>query len=156
MNRSAHALALVRSDERGTMAIETAIVLPVLLLLSLGSFQVSTMVSRQTELQSAAAEASAIALAARPETEAERLTVEQVIEASTGLADDGVALTPMFRCNADAAFVAAVDACPAESQISSYLQLDLQYSYEPVWTSFGVGGQVDYEVTRYVILEQQS
>jgi Flp pilus assembly protein TadG len=156
MNRSVRFLSGVTFDEHGSMAIETAIVVPILLLLSLGGFQVSTMVSRQSELQSATAEASAIALAAMPETQAERDTVEDVIEASTGLADDQVTLTPMFRCNADVAYVANAASCPADSRISSYLKLDLSDTYEPIWTTFGVGEEMDYNVTRYVMLAQES
>ena len=49
----------LRRDATGAMAIETAIVAPVLVLMAFGSFQVSSMVARQTELQSAAAEAAA-------------------------------------------------------------------------------------------------
>ena len=52
-------LATLLRDTRGAMLIETAIVAPVLVLMSLGAFQVSTMVARQSELQSAVAEASA-------------------------------------------------------------------------------------------------
>ena len=54
-------------DARGSMAIETAIVAPVLAMLSVGGFEVSAMVARQTELQSAASEAEGIALAASPD-----------------------------------------------------------------------------------------
>ncbi|MCB2056947.1 MAG: pilus assembly protein, partial [Novosphingobium sp.] len=39
------------------MLVETAIVAPVLVLMSMGAFQVSQVVARQTELQGAAAEA---------------------------------------------------------------------------------------------------
>ena len=53
-------LPKLKRDERGAMMIETAIVAPVLILMSMGAFQVSQVVARQTELQNAAAEASAI------------------------------------------------------------------------------------------------
>jgi Flp pilus assembly protein TadG len=57
-------LLSLRRDARGTMAIETAIVAPVLALMAIGSFEVGSMVSRQQELQSAASEAESIILAA--------------------------------------------------------------------------------------------
>ena len=73
------ALALLVRDDRGSMAIETAFVAPVLLLLSLGGFEVSQMVAGQTELQSAAAEAAAVVRAVAPETTGERNTVRSII-----------------------------------------------------------------------------
>ena len=57
-------LCSIRRDRRGTMAIETTIVAPVLALMAIGSFEVGSMVSRQQELQSAASEAESIILAA--------------------------------------------------------------------------------------------
>ena len=41
-------------DERGTMAIETALITPLLALMALGTFEVSNIVSREQQLQSAA------------------------------------------------------------------------------------------------------
>ena len=52
MIRTLHRLA---RDERGAMLIETAIVAPTLVLMSLGAYQISGVVARQSELQSAAA-----------------------------------------------------------------------------------------------------
>jgi len=49
-------LARLARDERGAMLIETAFIAPVLILMSLGAFQVSQVVARQTELQEAAAQ----------------------------------------------------------------------------------------------------
>jgi Flp pilus assembly protein TadG len=141
-------------NQRGSMAVETALVVPVLVLMSVGSFQVSTMVSRQSELQSAIAEASAIALAAMPETQAERDKVKEVIVASTGLSAEDVVLTPAFRCNATNAYVTAAEACAGGAKISSYLKLELSASYEPIWNDFGVGETIDYNVVRYVMLGQ--
>ncbi|OZA93393.1 MAG: hypothetical protein B7X57_05165 [Erythrobacter sp. 34-65-8] len=46
-------------DRRGSIAIETALVAPVLAVLALGSFEVGSLVSRQHELQTAAAEGEA-------------------------------------------------------------------------------------------------
>ena len=57
-------IARIRRNEDGSMAIETAFVAPILLVLALGGFEVSSMVARQTELQSAAAEAAAVVRAA--------------------------------------------------------------------------------------------
>lgn len=146
--------ARLRRETDGVMAIETAIVTPILLLLALGSFQVSTLVARQTELQSAAAEAAAIALAAAPDTDAKRATVERVIEASSGLAADKVSVSAAYRCDDSTAFVTSADSCSSASVVSSFVRINLRDTYVPAWTSFGVGSPIDYDVTRYVLYQQ--
>lgn len=150
--RSLHALL---RDAAGSMAVETALVVPVLALMSVGTFEVSAMVSRQSELQSAAAEASAIALAAMPESQAERDTVEDVIEASSGLPDGKVTLSERFRCGAAAAYVSTETSCAAGDIVTSYLQIYMTDTYSPVWTQFSLGGDLTYNVTRYVVLQQK-
>ena len=140
-------------DSAGSMAVETALVVPVLALMSVGTFEVSAMVSRQSELQSAAAEASAIALAAMPEDQAERDTVEEVIEASSNLAANKVSVTPRYRCNAATAYVATE--CASGEVQTNYLEIYLTDTYSPVWTEFGLGGDLTYNVTRYVVLQQE-
>ena len=82
---------LVR-DKRGSAAIETAFVLPILATMVLGGVEASAIVSRQAELQTAAAEAAAVTLARAPDEAAERATLEAIIEQSTGLATDKVKL----------------------------------------------------------------
>jgi Flp pilus assembly protein TadG len=152
-------MRLLRSlacDVTGSMAVETALVVPVLALMSVGTFEVSAMVSRQSELQSAAAEASAIALAAMPNNQAERDTVEEVIEASSGLPDAKVTVEEAFRCGTNAAYVTTTAACAAGDVQTTYLKIFLTDTYEPMWTEFGLGGDLTYNVTRYVMLEQEA
>ena len=57
-------LTRLLSDRAGAMTIETALVAPILLTLSLGGVEAGSMVARQSELQSAAAEALNIVQAA--------------------------------------------------------------------------------------------
>lgn len=153
MKRIAPLPRLLRAND-GTMVIETAIVAPVLILMALGTFQVSGVVARQTELQTAAAEAAAIALAAAPDTAAKRTTVEQVIEASTGLAENQVAVSAAYRCD-DEDYVADPAACSSATVASSYVKIVLTDTYEPAWTRFGVGSAINYRVTRYVMYQQE-
>lgn len=145
---------LLRADD-GTILIETAIIAPVLLLMALGAFQVSGIVARQTELQSAAAEAAAIALAAAPDTPEKRATVEQVIEASTGLAAEQVEVSVAFRCDDSDAYVTDPQACSAATVASSFVKIVLSDTYVPAWTRFGVGSEFHYNVTRYVMYQQE-
>lgn len=147
-------LRRLRRDSDGTMVIETAIVTPVLVLLTLGSYQVSNMVARQTELQSAAAEAVAIALAAAPDTAAKRTVVEQVIERSSGLAADKVSVTAAYRCDDSTNYVTSPDSCSSAKVVSSFVKIDLRDTYTPSWTNFGVGSPINCNVTRYVLYQQ--
>lgn len=154
MMRSRNLLTRLSGDSQGAMLIETAIVAPVLILLALGAFQISSIVARQTELQNAAAEAAAIALAAAPDTPEKRTTVEQVIEASSGLAAAQVTVSPAYRCDRLPAYYDTADACASAQVVSSFVKITLTDTYTPTWTHFGVGGPIEYNVTRYVIFQQ--
>lgn len=43
-------ISRLQQDRQGAMVVETAIVLPALVMLSLGAFDASKMIARQTEL----------------------------------------------------------------------------------------------------------
>lgn len=146
-------LSRFQRDTDGAMIIETAIIAPVLVLMSLGAFQVSGMVARQSELQSAAAEASAIALAAKPDTDAKLVTVKNVVMASTGLTTDKVTIQAAVRCGTSQNYVTATDSCGTQRP-SRYVKIYLTDTYTPAWTQFGVGSPLNYNVTRYVMISQ--
>ncbi|MFM5923997.1 MAG: TadE/TadG family type IV pilus assembly protein [Novosphingobium sp.] len=135
------------------MVIETAIVAPVLVLMSLGAYQVSGVVARQTELQSAAAEAAAIALASPPDTAAKQTVLKNVLMASTRLPTDKVAIAMRYRCGS--AITLSTTACAAGQIQSSYVRIQLNDTYTPSWTHFGVGRPITYQVKRYVMLKQE-
>ena len=137
-------------ETRGTVVVETAIVLPVLAILVLGGFEVSRIVARNSELQSAAAEAAAVVLANPPGDNAEKATIESIVESSSGLASDKVTLTTKYRCNASATLVTLVTACASTDEISEYIEIRMVDSYTPIWTSFGVGRTINYDITRRV------
>ncbi len=147
--------ARLSDDTAGAMVIETAIIAPVLVLMSLGTFQVSGIVARQTELESAAAEGAAIALAKAPDTTAKQTTLQQVIMASTGLPASKVTVSQVYRCNATTSYVTVTSSC-STGVISVYIKLYLTDTYTPAWTRFGVGSPITYRVTRYVLYKQQS
>lgn len=151
----ASTLARLRRDQRGAMAIETAIIAPVLVLMSLGSYQVSGLVSRQTELESAAGEGVAIALASSPDTAAKRTTVQQVLMASTGLPTANVTVSEVYRCNSATAYITDRTTCTS-GVISTFTKIYLTDTYTPAWTRFGVGSAINYRVTRYAQYKQAS
>lgn len=140
-------------DSGGAVAVEAALIGPVLVLLGIASFQVSQMIARQAELQSAAAEAAAIALAAEPDTQDERDTVAEIISESTGLDEEQVTLTAMFRCGNTEALATSTDDC-GTAKVSRYIKIDLTQSYQPIWAEYGVGDPISFNITRYVMFKQ--
>ena len=141
--------ARLRQDEKGSMAIETAFVIPCLLTLALGGFEVSTMVARQTDLQSAAAEAASIVRATVPETQAERDTVRDVLASSTGLDSSQITITEIYRCGIATNYVINSDICGGDIKYK-FIRVDLTDSYVPTWTEWGLGSGIDYNISRTV------
>ncbi len=145
-------LARLARCARGAMAIETAIVAPVLLLMSLGTFEVGRMVSRQHELQSGASEAEAIALAANMGAASDIGTVKDILETSLGLDDDQVQVEERYRCGASPDLVAAKELCDEDDPVSRYMQISMTDTYEPEWTKLGLGDGFTFNVERLVQL----
>lgn len=143
-------LARIRRNEQGSVVIETAFILPILVMLCLGGFEVSRLVSRNNELQVAVAEAAAIALAKLPETQDDIDDLEDIIEASTGLDDANVTLTRKFRCNIDDELTSNDSCDDASAVISEFVEITVTDWYSPIWTDFGVGSTVNYDFTRRV------
>lgn len=152
----------IKRDERGSMAIETAFVAPVLLILALGGFEVSTMVARQTELQSAAAEAAAVVRAVAPEDAASRNTVRDILATSLcgnaqqtvteGAATCGtvsVSIDPIYRCGTSTDYTTIADSCGSNVEYK-FIRVDIADSYAPIWTKWGVSEGFDYFVSRTV------
>lgn len=145
-------LANLATDRRGSMAVETALVAPVLVLLGLGAFEVSMMVARQNELQSAAADAAAIVMAARPQTPAQFNAIGDVVRQSAGLTRDEVSIAPVYRCGIEHGQVADPASCGDHENVSTMLRISMTERYSPLWASFGVGGPLTFRVTRTVQL----
>lgn len=138
------------ADNEGSMVVETAIIAPVLAFMAIGAFQVSAIVARQQELQSGAAEAVNIALAASPTTQAKRDTVKQVIQASLGLKTNQVTVENKYRCGTATTYVNAATSCGNGQMTSTYLKLTITDTYTPEWTRLGVGKPINFTVVRTV------
>lgn len=143
-------LARLLADRTGAMAIETALVAPILLALSLGGVEAGSMVARQSELQSAAAEALNIVQASPPENQGDFDDIRDVLMASTGLPQSDVAVVEIWRCGTDATFERDQASDCGAAAFSTYIEITLEETYEPTWTSFGVGSPVTYNVVRQV------
>lgn len=138
---------LLRAED-GAVAIETALVTPVLLCMALGSFEASMMFARQVELQNAAAEASQLALAAAPTDEAARATVRAVIQTSTGLPEENVTVLERYRCGTDDEYVEDSGTCP--SHYSRFIRIEVTDTYTPLWSRISSLQPVNYDVVRMV------
>lgn len=143
-------LAAVLRCQAGSMAIETAIIAPVLVTLSIGGFEIGSIVARQTELQTAAAEAAAIVRAATPATAAERTTIRDVVVASADLTAEQVSVVEIYRCADSSAYVTSADSCTAGVVVNKFIRLAISDTYHPLWTEFGVGTGLTFDVTRTI------
>ena len=156
------------ADRLGTFAIETALVAPVLAIMVGGIVEVSTMVSRQHELQSAALEIEAVALAVNEGAEVELSELEGILETSVKLNEGQAKVTRFYRCDAETTFVAAPTDCDLSDEeiavfeaadeevpvpiVSSYLRIEIADTYEPMWVGFGIGKPMTFNVERTVLL----
>ena len=137
------------NSERGSVAIETAFILPILATMTLGGLEVSSIVSRQAELQTSMAEAAVVV--ARPPAEAsDRATLEAIIEASAGLPADQVLMQLRYRCDTATTLEANASSCGTTAVVSEFIIITMTDTYTPAWTDFGIGGPVNFNITRRV------
>ncbi|MBU2588745.1 MAG: pilus assembly protein, partial [Alphaproteobacteria bacterium] len=104
----------IASDRRGSFAIETAFVAPVLILMTLGIAETGTIVARQHELQSVANEAEIIILATNQGATTDVDTIKQIVQESVNLSADDVTLTQLYRCEMDETLVASPALCDSD------------------------------------------
>lgn len=140
-------------DQRGTMVIETAIVAPVLVLMSLGAYDVSRLLAKQSELDAIAEQGAGIALASKPDTSAKRTTLQQILVASSGLSSSNVTVTAAYRCNSSTTYVTSSSTCTS-GVVSNFVKISLTTTMTPTWTQFGVGSPITYRVDRYAMYSQ--
>lgn len=136
-------------DIAGTTAIETAIVAPILMTLSLGAFEISSVVARQSELQSAAEQVTEISLASRPDTAEEALQIERILVESTGLEDTAIDVDLRYRCAAAEDLTTSPGTCD-EDELSTFVRIEMRDSYTPIWTEYGIGDAFAFLVERTV------
>lgn len=139
----------------GVAAIEAALIAPMMVVLALGSFEISNVIARRSELQGAMAEASGIALASEPTSPTRRDTLKAIIQESSDLSAENVSVDAAYRCGSGEDFVRTVSSC-GSSKVSSYVKIELNDSYTPIWSEFGIGGSLQQNLTRYVMIKQQA
>jgi hypothetical protein len=137
---------LLGEDRKGSMAIETALVAPMLILLSIGGFETSRMVARQHELQNGVAEAEAVALAANMGAETKTTELEEMLRSSLSLDGEQVKVKKRYRCAGFNNLTDSSDNCWTDIEIS------IKDSYTPIWTRLGIAPGFQYNVKRRVQL----
>ena len=143
-------LRRLRANAGGSVVIETAIVAPVLVLLSLGTFDVSRMVARQHELQTGAIDLEGIVLAVAKGTGTNETTIRAALSSSLNLPLSKVTVVKVYRCGSSASTVTAISSCSDPTDTSIYVKVTLSDSYTPIWNKFGVGSQLNYNLVRTV------
>ncbi|MEO5707395.1 MAG: TadE/TadG family type IV pilus assembly protein [Alteraurantiacibacter sp.] len=143
-------LAVMLRCQAGSMAIETAIIAPVLISLSIGGFEIGSIVARQTELQTAAAEAAAIVRAATPATVEERTVIRDIVVTSADLTAEQVSVVEIYRCADSTAYVTDAASCDAGVVVNKFIRLAISDTYQPLWTEFGIGNGLTFDVTRTI------
>ena len=122
-------------------------------MLALGTFDVGRIVSRQSEIQSAAAEAEAIVHAAVPKDgtarEEIRLALKASLDPKNTNPNETVTLREIYRCGTNSGFV-EVNNCGSGVAVSTFVRITLTDTYTPQWTAFGIGGPHVYTVVRTV------
>lgn len=140
-------------NKRGSVVIETAIVAPMLVMMSIGTFEVSRMISRQHELQSGVSEATSIALAANMGAETQTTELKNILKESLDLDDNDVSVVKLYRCNVSSEMRSSANGCDGSNDVlSTYVRITLTDTYSPVWSHMGVAGDFNYSVTRTVQL----
>jgi Flp pilus assembly protein TadG len=139
----------LQRDRRGSVIVETALITPVLLIMSIGAYDVSRMIARKTELQEVAAEVAAIAMA---QTNANRSTtsLKDIAVAAAGVPASAVTVTEYLKCGVNTALVAITAPCATTVESAQYVVITINASYTPYSTNFGVGSAVALNITRSV------
>jgi Flp pilus assembly protein TadG len=140
----------LRGDDRGAVLIETAFITPVLLIMSIGAYDISRGVARQTELQEVAAEFAAIAMARETVSDAELEQMKEIAVASAGVDEDAVEIVQNTKCGTNPTLRSATYSCLSNEERSLILTITINTVYTPTWTDFGVGGPIQLKVVRSV------
>ena len=144
----------LREDKRGSMVIETALLAPALAVLSLGIYETSMIGARQHELQSAT-----FAIATNQGAETSTGQLKDILRDSLDLTDNDVTVVTRYRCGTETELRSSSGPCGKGTEdkgdddyVSTYIQINVTDTYEPVWTSFGIGQPITFNVDRTVQL----
>ncbi len=127
----------IARDQRGTSFIELSILLPFLMLILLGSIDMSRLISTRMDLEQAAQRTTDLALSARPNSANGQYLVNEAAAAS-GLPADHVQVEIFLAC--DGTRVGDFNAgCAAGEQRARYVSVQIQDEVAPMfdWSTLG-------------------
>lgn len=142
-------ISALRHDATGTTVIETAIMAPVLLVMALGTFDVSQMVAHQHHLQAGASDVESIILAVASGTATDAQSIKSAVVNSLGIGASKVTIALVYRCNFQSTLQTS-SSCGEGQTKATYVRATITDTYSPTWTEFGVGGDLNYRVVRTV------
>ncbi len=134
-------------DERGVAAVELGLIASTLSIMLLGVVDVSTMVQRRMKYQEVATEVGNIAQATTISS-GSLASIKTLAATLSGLAESNVTTGLYSRCD-NGALQAYTATCSSGIK-SSLLQIVLNGSYTPQFTSLGLGSTVSISVTREI------
>ncbi len=135
-------ISRLRSDERGTSALELAFTAPIFLLLLVGLGDLARGVSQKFALQQAVNRTIELAQYGSPSDDYAYLEAK-LDEAATAAGATGAVSTfeAWLECNGvDTAKLAWSGSCPAGQQIARYVSLTLDSTFVPMFGSAGYPG----------------
>lgn len=135
-------------DQNGAMAVETALVAPLLVLLGIGGFQVSDLVSNQHNLEAAAAMGEQVALASKPDSQAKLNTMKDVIQSTTGVPASNITTAFKYRCGTTATLQTTTD-CGTDPAWM-FVQITVSDTFTPLWAQLGIGSPISLQISRTV------
>lgn len=144
MIKNLHRLSKFLRNQDGVATIELAIAAPVLATMSLGMFDVANAVAQRNSMQQASAEV-ALLIMAKPPSTGNVDYIKAAAAQATGLDVDDIGAEITHFC--DDVEKETLD-CTEDEDSASYVVVNLNDSYIPMWVSFGVGGPIDMSVTR--------
>lgn len=142
-------LSLLR-DKAGSMVVETALVTPVLAILSIGIVETSLIVARQHELQSATNEIQMIAIAANQGAETSPGELKNILRDSLDLGENDVKVRSRYRCNNETNLRNSSGPCKSDDVVSTYIEITIQDTYKPSWKDFGLGEDIEFKIERTI------
>ncbi len=132
--------------EDGVAAIEFCLTMPVLLLFTLGVYDVSQLVAKRLDYQQAVAEVTGLVIAQPPRSDFSQYI--DVAAAAAAVPRSAVSITREVRCNN---VVITGIMCPSSAEERAiYITIAVSGSYVPAWTHFGIDGALPIRISRTV------
>lgn len=140
-------LALWQRDD-GVAAVEFCITLPVLLMLTLGVYDVSRMIAARLDYQQAIAEVAGLAIAQPPQNDFTYLI--DAMDAATDAPRDNISVSRRLHCNNNVMPADTATCGDPSDERAWYVSISVQGTFTPSTTHFGVGASKTISVTRTV------